>query len=36
MAVLKLRIDVAAPGILPLLNQHGDSWRTEFEKQETD
>jgi hypothetical protein len=36
MADLKLRNDAAGPGMVPLLNQHGDSVRAEFIKQETD
>jgi hypothetical protein len=36
MAYLKLRTDAAGSGMVPLLNQHGDSVWTEFEKQETD
>jgi len=36
MADLKLCTDAAGCGIVPILNQHGDSVRTEFKKQETD
>jgi hypothetical protein len=36
MADLKLRTDAVRPVIVPLLNQHGDSMRAEFIKQETD
>jgi hypothetical protein len=36
MADLKLRTDAAGPGMVPLLNQPGDSVRVEFIKQETD